>query len=159
MTGDRGQKTGDERLEKFIEIKKHEFKQFGKIFGVGNAWFNRVPSVWQIAEFCGILEEKENVIKIYDKDYIKNFTISDISEISYKMLCESFKESNSKRKENISEYEEDFLKDVSPSIAPSRKKVILRIIKRNSRITKRLKVLYNNKCQICGFTFKMDTTV
>ena len=33
---------------------------------------------------------------------------------------------------------------------------VIKFFKRNQKIVKRLKELYNNQCQICGFTFKKD---
>lgn len=52
------------RIKGKSKIKKSEFREFGKIFGVERAWFNRVPSIWQIAEFCDVLEDCGKFIRI-----------------------------------------------------------------------------------------------
>lgn len=136
------------------KIRKKEFKEYGEIFGITEAWFNRVPSSWQTAEFCGIIEESRKFIRVYDSAYVEALSVSDIREVTQNMIKEDLKEIKSKRKKELDEDEENFLKDIPPNITPQRKKTILDIIQRNSRIAKKLKKLYNGKCQICGFTFK-----
>ena len=136
------------------KIRKKEFKEYGEIFGITEAWFNRVPSSWQIAEFCSVIEESRQFIKVYDSTYLEGLVISDIREVTQITIKEDLKEIKPKRKKDLDEDEENFLKDIPLNITPQRKKIILNLIQRNSKIAKKLKKLYNGKCQICGFTFK-----
>lgn len=47
------------------------------------------------------------------------------------------------------------LNDVSnENITPEKKKTIVHLYKRNSKLVNKLKKAYKNKCQICGFRFK-----
>lgn len=52
-------------------INKREFKKFGKIFGIDIAWFNRVPSLLQILEFCDILHLEASVVRVISGIVIK----------------------------------------------------------------------------------------
>ena len=50
--------------ENMGKIKKEHFKKFGRIFNVKHAWFNRVPSLLQIAEFCDLLIDEGDSVRI-----------------------------------------------------------------------------------------------
>jgi len=138
------------------KIKKSEFKEFGKIFGVRKAWFNRVPSVLQIAQFCDILEENGRFIRLYDNNYIRDFTIASSEEAARNIVKEDLKEIKEKERKpkELDEDEENFLRDIPTNLVPQKRKVVVNLVKRNLRIAKKLKRLYGGKCQICKFTFR-----
>ena len=135
------------------EVNKQTLeKDYGKLFGVTSAYFNRVPSSIQIAQFCDILEEKGSNVKIYDKEYIYNFNIRDPQDVLTDIIEEDLKKNEGISK--IDEDEKSFLKDVSFNVIPEKRERIIKLIKRNKHIVKTLKKLYNGECQICGYTFK-----
>lgn len=127
-------------------INKEEFKKFGRIFGIKRAWFNRVPSLLQILEFCDILRIEPAIIRV-----VSGIAIRTRSDLVKESLMET------KRRQgqpgDLDVEEEDLLRDVPKNISPKRIKRVVEQIQHDSRISKRLKALYQNRCQICGFTF------
>lgn len=128
------------------KIKKEQFKKFGRIFGIDYAWFNRVPSLLQIAEFCNILRDEGDSVRI-----LSGVPITTRREV----IEQHLKEVKRRRGESgeIDLEEQDLLMDLSKNISLKKKRVVVEQIQRNTRIARRLKVLYHNECQICGFTF------
>lgn len=140
----------DKGLDKINRWKLYQ--EYGSIFGIKRAGFNRIPSSLQIAQFCNLLEEHGASVYIYDKDYIKDFTINNSIETVKDIVKEDLEKEEKTKTLDVDE--KKFLEDISINLIPERKAVVLKLIKRNSRIVKRLKKLYDGKCQICGYTFR-----
>jgi predicted restriction endonuclease len=135
-------------------INKQQFyEEYGKIFNIYGAGFNRLPSIIQIAEFCDILIENGTNIQIYDWDYINKFTILKTDEIFKNIIEEDIKKGRPK-KQKLDIDEQNILLDLSDKILPEKKKIIVTLIKRNIKLAGKLKLLYQGKCQICNFTFE-----
>jgi len=122
------------------------YKEYGEIFGIKKAGFNRLPSLIQIAEFCDILHEEGNVIRLVEGALVRHHFDSGREHLR-----------ETKRKlgqagETTPE-EEDFLADVPMNLSPKKRQLVTTLILRDARISTRLKALYGNKCQICRFTF------
>lgn len=92
----------------------------------------------------------------YDQNYVRDFTILSSEEIESNIIKESVKDVKRKEKkpEEFDEDEENFLKEIPTNLTPQRRRAVVELIQRNSRIAKKLKRLYDGHCQICGFTFK-----
>lgn len=131
------------------------YKEYGRIFNIHEAGFNRLPSIIQIAEFCDILIENGTKIRIYDLDYINEFTIVKTDEALRNIIEQDLKTGKpKKRKLDIDE--QNFLLDLSDKILPEKKRTIVTLFKRNAKIARKLKILYQGKCQICNFTFEKE---
>jgi len=135
--------------------RRQFYKEYGKIFNIYEAGFNRLPSIIQIAEFCDILIENGTKIRVYDRDYINEFTIAKTDEALRNIIKEDLKTARPK-KEKLDIDEQNFLSDLSGKILPEKKRSVVTLFKRNTRIAKRLKILYQGKCQICNFTFEKE---
>lgn len=144
------------RIKGKNRVEKKEFKEYGEIFEIGGAWYNRLPSLWQMAEFCDVLEFDSGFFRIYDASYVKDFTISSSEEAEKKAIRDSVKEirRRERKPQELDIDEESFLEDIPTNLPPQKRKVISTLVRRNSKIAKKLKILYNGECQICGFTFK-----
>ncbi|MBD3192156.1 MAG: hypothetical protein GF308_16045 [Candidatus Heimdallarchaeota archaeon] len=135
-------------------IEKGEFKEYGEIFGIDIAWFNRVPSTWQIAEFCGIIKEKRSYIEIIDREYINSFKSKDLGKVAKKNIREKLIEESENENELEAEIQE-FIEDCSPNnLTPRICQRTIKTIKRNKTLARELKKLYQGKCQVCKFTFQ-----
>jgi 5-methylcytosine-specific restriction endonuclease McrA len=134
------------RHENAENIEKEEFKKFGRIFGVNHAWFNRVPSLLQIAEFCDILHDEGNSVRI-----VSGVPITTRREVIEQDLREAKRRQGESGEIDLEE--QDLLADLSRDISLRKKRVVIEQIQRHTKIAKRLKALYHNECQICRFTF------
>jgi len=136
------------------EINRQKFyREYGKIFNITRAGFNRLPSVVQIAEFCDILSENGKIIRIYDTDYISNFIVSKSDEAIRNIVKQDIQRGKIEKKK-LDFNEEEILQDLSGKILPEREKRVISLFKRNLKISNKLKELYQGRCQICNFTFK-----
>lgn len=129
------------------------YKEYGRIFNIYEAGFNRLPSIIQIAEFCDILIENGTKIRVYDWDYINEFSMLKSDEALRNIIEQDLKTEKPK-KQKLYIDEQNFLLDLSDKILPEKRRVIVTLIKRNTRIARKLKILYQGKCQICNFTFE-----
>lgn len=127
-------------------INKKRFKKFGQIFGIKHAWFNRVPSLLQIAEFCDLLRDEGNLVRV-----ISGVSIKTRQEVIEQHLKEEKRRLGESAELNLEEQES--LLDLPKNISLKKKRVIIEQIQRDTKIAKKLKELYHNECQICGFTF------
>jgi len=79
--------------------------------------------------------------------------------ITIKTRLDSIKESlmETKRRQgqsgDLDVEEEDLFSDVPKNVSPKRMKRVVEQIQRDKRIVQLLKALYQNRCQICNFTF------
>lgn len=129
------------------QLNKQKFyKKYSRIFGVEHAGFNRLPSLIQIAEFCDILRDEGKTIRVVSGVRIMN---------PIEQVEEHIKENKRKegKKGELEIEEKDFLDDIGIKVTPNKRTVIVQQIERSAKICRRLKELYGNKCQICGFTF------
>jgi len=134
------------KKKKEVYLKQDFYSEFGKIFRIDAAGFNRLPSLLQIAEFCDIIKQEGESFRIV------RVTIESPRDVVGKALVESKRVDG--RKGELEEEEEDFLADMKDGkIDARREKVIVDRIKRNVQIAQRLKSVYNSQCQICGYTF------
>lgn len=137
-------------------INRQQFyEEYGKIFNVYKAGFNRLPSIIQIAEFCDILIEDGANIQIYDWDYINKFTILKTDEI-FKNIIEEDLRMGRPKKQKLNIDEQNFLLDLSDKVLPEERNIIVTLIRRNTKLARKLKLLYQGKCQICNFTFEKE---
>lgn len=131
------------------------YKEYGRIFDIHEAGFNRLPSLIQMAEFCDILIENGTKIHIYDWDYINEFTITKTEEALRNIIEQDIKTGKPK-KQKLDIDEQNFLSDLSDKTLPEKKRTVVTLFKRNTKIARKLKILYQGECQICNFTFEKE---
>ena len=89
------------------------------------------------------------------KEWFPNYITDRIND-----SIDSFIENVDERTRNFINENEDIqaiLSDISNvNITPKKKKVIVNLYKRNSKLITKLKRVYKNKCQICMFRFKKE---
>jgi len=89
------------------------------------------------------------------------YLVSELSKDIYNLLHESQKsiydKSTEQREEFIKTLSSQNKEDFNELCKREPMSKVITYFKRNQKIVKKLKELYNNQCQICGFTFKKDS--
>jgi 5-methylcytosine-specific restriction endonuclease McrA len=128
------------------------YEGYGAIFGIrgAHAWTarNRVPSVVQMAQLCGIVGTHGSRIT----------NTASVTYLPVKDRTKSRLEREIRAKAHISASDslEDLKRFLDDGVAslPARREAIVRTIVRNLKLSSTLKDLYHGRCQICNSTFK-----
>jgi len=116
-------------------------------------------SYWFVSHFPNVetLELPfEMVVEVIQKICDKNQTYSSkmfINGFSSKIILGDKEKEKEEFIKTLSSLEKEDFKEIEYKQPMSK---TITFFKRNREIVKKLKKLYNNKCQICGFTFKKD---
>ena len=124
------------------------YREYGEQFGVKDAAFNRVPSVLQMAQVCGLApltgtSTTSGVVVHYASRRSRDT----------RSVRNRVKREVSIRSEEQERLVDDLVDDMGAD-APTRVRAVVNTIKRNLGISARLKDLYRGKCQLCGSTFR-----
>jgi len=136
------------RKEKGVGRNKAFYSEFGRSFGLPIAAFNRVPSVVEMAQFCGVLSARGS--------RLSNEVAIEYSRPKHKPSSPIERAVRRRAPPQTEESEEEierFLADIG-QVPPRKRKVLAEVISRNLVLADRLKRLYHGRCQICGSTFR-----
>lgn len=113
---------------------------------------NNVYKTYELEEVLDLYINKNGILTITNNENDQSTNIKDINEF------ESSNESTENEEEIDIQIKKDFLEDVGEIENESIEQRIKRI-KRYQKIVKMLKLKYNYRCQLCGYSFRMDNGI
>ncbi len=124
------------------------YREYGGEFGIDEAAFNRVPSVLQMAQLCGVVplsgaDTPSEVVVRY----------SGSRGTGSRTLKARVRHEIRSRSEDQDRAIDDLADDLGSGV-PVHAHAVVTLVKRNVLLSDRLKRLYGGRCQICRSTFK-----
>lgn len=111
---------------------------------------SNVYKTYNLEEVLDLYVNKNDISTIINNENDESTNMNDINEIGYSI------ESTEDKEDIDTQIEKDFVEDVG-EIENEPVEQRIRRIKRYQKIVKMLKKKYNYKCQLCGYSFHMDS--